>query len=242
MSQAIAGATSPATLAAVRAFNQKEEGGLNLSQFDKGNYLNGVLIGTNRGISAPVLSAWLRAHRPGTNLTADYMRELPEDVYEAIWQSEFWATMGLDSIAPISPGIALSAFDHGFNRGPHWGPALVQAMLKMPIHQQDGVFGPATAAAFKAADPMKVAQLASVASIRSIQAAVRVPVVTGYYDPQTVSAVNTPAKRNIVAIYALRDLQLADYHRLGGPVNQQWIDRANRRCTAAVVLEMGAMS
>lgn len=225
-----------ATAKAAYAFNSLEEGKLSLRPSDPGNWFAGQLIGTMRGISAPTLAAWLKKNRPGgPALTAGYMAALPEDVYQSICRDEFWDKMGLSWIANVSPGLALSCYDHGFNRGPHWGPALVQAMIGMSADHQDGQFGPATLASYSNANQSFIAKCMLPSSTRYVQNIVDA-VATGYWDDQTDQACSAMRAKNIVAIYALRDLQLHDYASIK-PSNPVWSARANRRLAAAVALE-----
>ena len=63
----------------------KQEGGYQNKASDSGNYSGGKLIGTNHGISAPVLKTYL-----GRTPTVDEMKNLTKETATKIYKKIFW--------------------------------------------------------------------------------------------------------------------------------------------------------
>lgn len=133
------------------------EGGLSTNPADPGNWTGGkvgagVLIGTNMGIAAPTLCAYL-----GREATAEEMRDLPPGVADAIYEQRYWPRMhGEDLPLPLAMVTldaevmsGLGGIDHlthaNHERAAGW---LQEAVGVAP----DGVIGPATIAAAAACD------------------------------------------------------------------------------------------
>ena len=105
-----------ACFAACLTFTQAEEGGYVADRRDSGNWSSGhvgqgVLVGSNMGIGAPTLSAWLA---PNSQLSARQMRDLPFSTFEAIARKRYWEPLGC---ADFPGGVDLMLFDFGWNRG-----------------------------------------------------------------------------------------------------------------------------
>ncbi|APG30463.1 putative exported protein [Granulibacter bethesdensis] len=123
------------------------EGGYTRSATDPGNWTGGrvyagQLVGTNHGISAPVLSAWL-----GRTATETEMRALTRDEAAAIYQVRYWRACACDRLPPSIAGLI---FDAAVNQGEGFAPRLLQQALSVPA---DGQIGPLTLAAAVRADP-----------------------------------------------------------------------------------------
>lgn len=86
------------------------EGGYSNDPRDKGNFVDGKLIGTNHGISAPVLKEWL-----GRTPTVDDMKNLSYETALQIYKKNYWNPIGGDRINNQS--IAELLYDHAVNAG-----------------------------------------------------------------------------------------------------------------------------
>jgi len=117
------------------------EGGLSLDPSDRGNWTGGqvgvgVLKGTKYGISA--------AAYPRLDIAA-----LTLDDAKDLYRRDYWEACGCDDLA--GP-LALLLFDEAVNQGQHVAISTLQSVLGVA---SDGVIGPATTAAIKAADPRR---------------------------------------------------------------------------------------
>jgi lysozyme family protein len=134
-------------LAACLAFTFAEEGGYQCSWADPGNWTGGrmqigELVGTNMGISAPVLAHW----RHNATLTRLDMHNLGLPEATAIAGALFGNPLQVEA---LPPGLDLMAFELAWGSGLQFGgEALQQAVGADP----DGFVGPATIAAASAAD------------------------------------------------------------------------------------------
>lgn len=138
--------TDPSGFRACLNFTLDEEGGYQAHPADRGNWLDGKLVGTNRGISAPVLAEWL-----GRDPSAEEMRALDEDAAAAIFAARFWNVVrGGD----LPPGIDLLTFDHAVNAGCGASARLLQGVLtRIGTVTVDGFIGPRTVAALQRVTP-----------------------------------------------------------------------------------------
>lgn len=133
------------------AFTLAEEGGYQCMQTDPGNWSTGVcnygtLVGTCRGISAPVLGAWLGPERIDA-LTPAYMQALPQSIAGSIYGAQYWLPCG----GPQLPaGVDLMVFDHAVNAGVRSSVRLLQSAVGAA---PDGYMGPQTLAAVRHAAP-----------------------------------------------------------------------------------------
>lgn len=141
------------------------EGGYQNNPADKGNYTtSGKLIGTNYGISAKTLEAWLK-YEP----TESIMRALPRTSAIKIYQSMYWNPYKLSEIA--NQQIANQLFDIGVLQGPGVMADIAQDALNNIGYSivNDKAFGPLTRAAInKAISEGQTARLnAELVKIRS---------------------------------------------------------------------------
>jgi lysozyme family protein len=122
------------------------EGGYDTDKTDIGNYLTRAdfvakrnFVGTNYGVSAPILQAWRK--RP---ITAADMRALTRAEALQIYKAGYWNVIMGDQIKNQS--IADTLFDSAINHGTDGTVYLVQRVLKkyVPMLLVDGAFGVAT--------------------------------------------------------------------------------------------------
>lgn len=121
-------------------FVLENEGGFQRNPKDKGNYWQGQLLGTNRGISAPVAREWGYTGR---------MEDLDDETARQIYQEKFWRFDGIANQA-----VATKVFDLAVNMG--HGIAVVQRAVNTlvdPPTAVDNAYGPDTEASINAADP-----------------------------------------------------------------------------------------
>ena len=118
--------TTPAErLQACLAFTLHHEGGYQARPNDRGNWFDGRLIGTNRGISAPTLAAWMGQDR-AESLTAEDMRALSEGDARAIYAAHYWNPVRGDDLVA---GLDLMLFDLAVLAGPRRSVMILQAQL-----------------------------------------------------------------------------------------------------------------
>ena len=118
----------------------KGEGGYSTDKKDTGNYYEGAFVGTNHGISAPILAEAL-----GRTPTAKDMKALTQDQANDIFINKYYKGMGIDTLPPRLQEIAL----HGVvNSGGH----AIKVMQKLLGVQADGVAGPNTRKAMSEAE------------------------------------------------------------------------------------------
>ena len=91
------------------------EGGLSLNPNDNGNWTGGKtgvgnLIGSNIGISAPVLCTKL-----GRLATSDDMKNLTDETAKSIYETEYWIPANCDKIK--KPELCYTVFDTAVNMG-----------------------------------------------------------------------------------------------------------------------------
>lgn len=86
------------------------EGGYSTDRKDPGNFIGKAFIGSNRGISAPVLAA-VR----GTEITSTDMKNLSKEEGKQIAKQYYWDHILGDNIS--NQNIANSLADHAFNSG-----------------------------------------------------------------------------------------------------------------------------
>lgn len=215
----------------------KIEGGYSARNSDSGNWYGNTLIGSNHGISAPAAAAWLKAHDPTTKITAAWMQALSMDTAKLIAKHGYWDTIGLDLLAAVSHGLCLSVFDHGYNRGPQTAGRLFQALIAMPEKLHTGVVDSATIFAFTSYPTSALGKLLNHENTMKVQAAIGAK-VDGSWGLATSAACQGTVARNIVTLYAFRDLQRMDYGALqGAKANPGWFTRADARLQAALALE-----
>lgn len=103
---------------------------------------------TKFGVTAETLGTWRRLGRPATR---DEVRALELDEARQILRHEFILGPGFDAIS--DPVLRVMVIDDGILSGPATATRTLQRVLGV---RDDGVFGPRTAAALRAADPVSV--------------------------------------------------------------------------------------
>lgn len=109
---------------------------VSMSIEDNGNWSEGLkghgtLIGSKYGISAPVLSAYLKRQ-----CTRKDMAELTEETAAKIYKPNYWDIFRGDEIH--SQEIANSLYDSVVNMGPREGILLAQNAIEMPDEFKTG--------------------------------------------------------------------------------------------------------
>ena len=99
-----------ANFEAAHSFVIKEEGGYQELISDTGNYVDGIMIGTNYGISAPTLKSYL-----GRTPTKDEMKNLSFDDAVLIYIQNYWSKINGDEIKNDSVGLLI--YDGAVNQG-----------------------------------------------------------------------------------------------------------------------------
>ena len=89
---------------------QASEGGYSNNPNDSGNYVDGILIGSNYGISAPTLKNYL-----GKRPTREEMINLSPKVALVIYKNEYWNRIKGDEIKNQS--VAHLIYDSAVNQG-----------------------------------------------------------------------------------------------------------------------------
>lgn len=116
----------------------KHEGGYSDHPSDPGG-------ATNMGITRATLEAWR-----GLPVSKADVMALQRAEAEAIYRAKYWNAVKGDD---LPAGVDYCVFDYAVNSGP--GRA-IKALQRAVGEAQDGVIGPRTMAAVKAADPMLV--------------------------------------------------------------------------------------
>lgn len=199
---------------AALAFTMGEEKGYQDDPDDCGNYCSGQagdgpLVGTNFGISAPVLSSWL-----GRPATRQDMLDLTQDTAQAIFRALFWNTCDGD-VLPI--GLDLMTVDFGFNAGPGTSLALYRDQAATPF--------PA------------LAHLSDATCIRHAQTTLGVT-PDGIVGQQTIGAAIDRGMGNALRIAALGSMQASAYRHMRdfSRYGRDWIARTEQRVVMALSL------
>lgn len=120
------------------AFTLAQEGGMSRDSADRGCWLGGMLVGSNLGISAPVLATAMRAAgQPAAPKDVAFrMARLGVDDVRPIYLAKYWQPVLGDALAP---GIDLMLFDHAVNAGVSTSIRLLQGVLGVTL---DGAMAP----------------------------------------------------------------------------------------------------
>lgn len=105
---------------------------------------------TNHGITLATYTNWRRSQGL-PDPSADDLRAISEEEVEAIYQQNYWDACRCDE---LPPPIALVVFDMAVNAGPSRSIRLLQEALGVTA---DGIIGPRTLSAARAADPQEAA-------------------------------------------------------------------------------------
>ncbi len=130
----------------------KKRGYLSLDPDDNGNYFKGALIGSNYGVTGPVLAAY----RGVKSLSASDMKNLTLGEAVAIARKLYFDEPNFD-LLPWNPAVA-SAVDMGWGAGPVAAVKILQRVVGVPA---DGRIGPVTVAAVARAAERDLTALAN---------------------------------------------------------------------------------
>jgi len=111
------------------------EGGYQNDKDDSGNYVNGVLIGTNRGVTPAALAK----HRgvKVSSITVEDIKNVTEQEARDIFKEEYFYKPKLDKL-PMD--LQASVFDMQINSGSN----AIKILQKLVGTKQDGIIGPKT--------------------------------------------------------------------------------------------------
>jgi len=115
------------------------EGAYSNAKTDRGNYLNGVLVGTKYGITG----ATLAAHRGVKTVTAADVRGMSLREAEDIYRRSYWSQAGGDV---LPPGLDYFVFNNGVMSGPTRAVKILQRVIGV---REDGHVGEQTLAAVR---------------------------------------------------------------------------------------------
>lgn len=115
------------------------EGGYSNASTDRGNYLDGMLVGTKYGITG----ATLAAHRGVKNVTAAQVKAMSRLEAEDIYRRSYWSQAGGDI---LPPGLDYFVFNNGVMSGPMKAVKVLQGVLGV---RADGHVGERTVAAVR---------------------------------------------------------------------------------------------
>ena len=118
---------------------KQAEGGYQNMKEDKGNFYQGALIGTNHGISAPVLAKHL-----GRAPTEKDMRELTLETANSIYKDNYYEKKGVRNL----PVHLQEVYFHAGVLGESAAAHALQKVLKVP---EDGIIGSKTKESMKGA-------------------------------------------------------------------------------------------
>ena len=125
-----------ANFAKAMVFLMQREGGYQANPADRGNYLNGQLVGTNHGVTA---KAW--AEYTGKALGPADMKALTVQEISPFYRDRYWTACGCDA---LPSGVDLAVFDMAVNSGVATAAKTLQSAVGAV---SDGKIGPATIAA-----------------------------------------------------------------------------------------------
>lgn len=217
-------------------FTASCEGLYQCNRSDPGNWTggqvgHGTLVGTMRGISAPVMVRWL--HDPAM-VTVRVMQSITQETFSAIARALYWRAINGDE---LPGGVDLMLFDFAFNSGVARAAKQLQRVLGMEATQIDGDIDEATVEAVFAMSQGKVLETLSDKYRRKLQADLGV-VVDGTIGPKTINALFEQKCRWRVLIYALATQQEAAYRsfRAFPEFGHGWLGRLDARVQAALQL------
>lgn len=123
------------------------EGGYQDNPNDPGNFNSaGVNIGTNLGISAPVLEKHL-----GRVPTREDMLTLSHDIAAEIYRRDYWKAVRAGEI--LNRDLAALLFDMAVNHGPR---SAIRTAQRAVGTKADGKMGPVTLAALNRGNPARI--------------------------------------------------------------------------------------
>ena len=215
-------------------FTASREGLYQCLHSDAGNWTFGAvgqgnLVGTMRGISAPVMMRWLG---DASMVTKSVMQSINQDQFDAIARSLYWRAINGDQ---LPAGLDLLLFDFAFNSGVARAAKQLQRILH--LEQIDGDIGELTLEAVLHAPVTEIILAMSDPYKRRLQDDLGVT-SDGIIGPVTLKAIKAQDARMRVLIYACASLQDAAYRSFKGfaQFGRGWLGRLDQRVQAAVSL------
>ena len=223
------------SFAACLAFTQAEEGGYVTDRRDSGNWTGGrvgqgSLIGSNMGVGAPALTAWMG---PGVQVTAEQMRKLPLTTARAIARNRYWTPLGCET---ISAGVDLMLFDFGWNRGIMTSLNVLIRCLGMDRQWTEPLTPVTIDNALQQIPADVMLQQISADGVRILQRLLGIA-DDGIAGAETLKAFSEqPGLRAVAIILAISKAQIASYRVLANfPLyGAGWLARSARRQAAAI--------
>ncbi|OUJ17073.1 glycosyl hydrolase 108 family protein [Acetobacter sp. DsW_063] len=216
------------------SFTELREGLYQCRRNDAGNWTGGrigvgKLIGTMRGISAPVLVEWLGSK---AIVDADVMKALSQQAARDIAISRYWRPLWCDRLLS---GVDLMMFDYGFNAGVYGALACLADVVGYDHNP-----GQMTAPLLDLSDRISDADLVKRIDddwTRALQRQLRVS-DDGVIGPVTLRAVHASGVRGLLTIFALATRQEQAYRQMSDfrTSGRGWLVRLNDRVNMAVVM------
>jgi lysozyme family protein len=228
---------------AATAFTKIEEGDYSDDPKDSGNYVSGItgdgpFIGSRWGCGAPATAAWLAENMPETVLTASFMKNLPETVYDGMAESAYWTPLQCNV---LPTGIDLSCFDFGWNTGISSAAKRLQWLVGAT---QDGELGPATLNLIDSCQVAPIAKALSSPDAMLLQSRLGVT-ADGSVGPKTLAALAAQPKiRPLVILLGLGEAQSAYYKTLSNfnKYGTGWLARTEARTAAGIALATASVA
>lgn len=215
-------------------FTASREGLYQCLHSDAGNWTFGAvgqgnLVGTMRGISAPVMVRWLG---DASMVTKSVMQSITQDQFDAIARSLYWRAINGDQ---LPAGLDLLLFDFAFNSGVARAAKQLQRILH--LEQIDGDIGELTLEAVLHAPVTEIILAMSDKYKRRLQDDLGVT-SDGIIGPGTLKAIKAQDARLRALIYACASQQDAAYRSFKGfaQFGRGWLGRLDQRVEAAVSL------
>jgi len=217
-------------------FTAAREGHYQCLRTDNGNWTSGQmgigrLVGTMRGISAPVMVQWCG---DATAVTAETMKSLTQATFEAIYAALYWRPVAGDS---LPTGIDLMLADFAFNSGVLRAANQLQQIVGVPSAEIDGNIGPETLGYLADATPAALGAWMRGEYAMRLQKDLGV-VADGVIGPLTLRAAQSQNAAARMVIYGLAGRQEAayrsfrDFHLFGNG----WLARLEARLTRSLEL------
>jgi len=215
-------------------FTASREGRYQCLHSDAGNWTFGAvgqgnLVGTMRGISAPVMVRWLG---DASMVTKSVMQSITQDQFNAIARCLYWRAINGDQ---LPAGLDLLLFDFAFNSGVARAAKQLQRILHM--EQVDGDIGEETLETVLHAPVTDILLAVSERYRRRLQDDLGVA-SDGIIGPSTLRAIKDQNARIRSLIYACASQQEAAYRSFKNftQFGQGWLGRLDLRVEAALSL------
>ncbi|EHH67582.1 glycosyl hydrolase 108 family protein [Gluconobacter morbifer] len=217
-------------------FTASREGLYQCIRTDAGNWTlgsvgQGNLVGTMRGISAPVMGRWLG---DPAMVTPAVMKSVTTDTFNAIARSLFWRAVNGDQ---LPSGLDLLLFDFAFNSGVARAAKQLQRVLCLEADEIDGDIGEITLEAILHVPVDNITWALSDRFRRQLQDDLGVA-SDGVIGPVSLRAIQEQSSRLRVLIYAVASQQEAAYRSFRGfaQYGGGWLSRLSARVEKSLSL------